>query len=366
MNSRERMLTVLNNGRPDRLPCQVHNWMEYYLNTYLNGMDVWEAYEKFDFDYAVYMSPDYIFNEKDLANWQIKHKDLGSNSSGYHEWEETIVTPAGELHKKCAKNEFTEWDSEHLVKNKKDFEIWEKYFPVPTNIDFTKMQQAKDKLGDKGIIRSYTYTAGQGSPWQSYCIIAGTEPAIYTAMDEPEYMTHALDVMSDKFCKAIEMWEGMPADLIETGGGAGSNTVISPRLAKKFCVPYDQKQNKLIHDAGLKVVYHLCGGLMHMLDLVVESGADGLETMTPASMGGDCNLKEASKKVGDKLFFVGGFDQNEGFEKGTPEKVRKQVFECFEATKDHAGYICSPSDHFFFGNPENLQAFVDACKECTY
>jgi uroporphyrinogen decarboxylase len=42
------------------------------------------------------------------------------------------------------------------------------------------------------------------------------------------------------------------------------------------------------------------------------------------------------------------------------------VLECFEATKDHAGYICCPSDHFFHGSPENLMAFSNACKECVY
>jgi hypothetical protein len=77
-------------------------------------------------------------------------------------------------------------------------------------------------------------------------------------------------------------------------------------------------------------------------------------------------LREASRRVGDKLFFIGGFDQNAGFENGTPEVARKLVFECFEATKDHAGYICSPSDHFFHGDPANLQAFADAAKECRY
>ena len=38
----------------------------------------------------------------------------------------------------------------------------------------------------------------------------------------------------------------------------------------------------------------------------------------------------------------------------------------FEATKDHAGYIISPSDHFFLGAPENIQAFADAAHECRY
>ena len=53
MTSRERLLTALNNGRPDHLPCQVHGWMDYYLRHYLGGMDWWQACERFGMDCAI-------------------------------------------------------------------------------------------------------------------------------------------------------------------------------------------------------------------------------------------------------------------------------------------------------------------------
>ena len=53
MTSRERMLTSLANERPDRLPCQVHSWMPYYLQNYLGQMDQWQAFERFGMDYAI-------------------------------------------------------------------------------------------------------------------------------------------------------------------------------------------------------------------------------------------------------------------------------------------------------------------------
>ena len=185
-------------------------------------------------------------------------------------------------------------------------------------------------------------------------------------MDEPETLHHILDAILAKTLKATRFWEGTRTDMVEVGGGAGSSTVISPEFYREFGLPYDTAQNRLFHEIGLKVVNHFCGGLMPMLELAVESGADGLETMTPPSMGGDCNLAEASKRVGDRLFFIGGFDQNAGFERGNPALVRRMVFDCFEATRDHAGYIIAPSDHFFFGDPANLKAFTDASKECVY
>ena len=366
MTSRERMLTALSNGRPDRLPCQVHGWMSYYLEHYLHGMDWYQANAKFDMDYAIYVSPDYKYSDADLARWRVERKDYPVDADGNHPWEETVHTPGGTLRKAGSYNRITGWETEHLIKNERDFELWNRYAPVPVGIDFSPVRRAREKLGDKGIVRSHPFSPGQGSPWQSFCLMHGTEPAILLAMDQPDLLHHILKGILAKTLKVTALWQGTPADVVETGGGAGSNTVISPAMFKEFCLPYDQAQCKAFHDVGVKVVYHLCGGLMHMLELVVQTGADGLETMTPPEMGGDCDLREASRRVGDKLFFIGGFDQNAGFETGTPQRARELVHQCFEATKDHAGYIIAPSDHFFHGDPANIQAFVDAAKECRY
>ena len=366
MTSRERMMIALGNGRPDRLPCQVHAWMDYYLRRYLGGADWYQAYERFAMDYAIYVSPDYTFSEKDRGHWQIQRTDLGLDKDGSHAWEQTIITPSGNLHHAGAWNEITGWETEVLVKNEHDFAIWDRHLPVPVSADFAEIRKARDKLGDRGIIRSHPFSAGQGSPWQSFCILVGTQEAIMMAMDTPDFVHHALKAILAKTLRVTEMWKGTPADMVETGGGAGSNTVISPTMFREFCLPYDKTQHQAFHAVGVKTVYHLCGGLMQMLEMVAESDADGLETMTPPSMGGDCDLAEASRRVGDRLFFIGGFDQNAGFENGTPQRARQFVHECFEATKDHAGYIIAPSDHFFHGNLENLQAFADAARECRY
>ncbi|MFQ3549031.1 MAG: uroporphyrinogen decarboxylase family protein [Armatimonadota bacterium] len=366
MTSRERMLIALNNQKPDRLPCQVHNWMSYYLDNYLGGINAFEAYEKFDMDMAIYAGPIHNFDEKDLANWQVEVVDLGTDSDGTRSWIENIKTPEGNLTVKMASNKFTQWIVEHMIKNKEDFELFKKYFPVPSSIDGTPVKNLKEQLGDRGIIRGIIWCYGQMGAWQSMCELIGTENAIMTAMDEPDWMNYALQSMVDNQLKTIEMMENeVPFDLVELGGGGGSNTVISPAMHEEFCLPYDKQHVDALHSIGIKTVYHLCGGVMKVLDLVVQNGTDGLETMTPPGMGGDCILEEASKQVGDKLFFIGGFDQNEGFERGNPQKIREMVFKLHAACPD-GGYICCPSDHFFFGETENIQAFVDACKECTY
>ena len=366
MTGRERYLTVLNNQKPDRMPCQVHSWMEYYLKNYLGGMDQYEAYDYFGMDPVIYVGPDYIYNDKDLSNWEVKHIQAPEDNRGNTHWVKTITTPGGVLTEKGSFNKFTPWETEFIIKNERDFEIWNKYFPIPERVDWTPVINAKKKIGERGIVRGGYYDFGQGSPWQSFvsCMF-GVEEGIMATFDSPEWMHHVMNSLLEKKLKVIDRGGKIELDLVETGGGAGSSTVISPKLQREFCLPYDKIQHEALHAAGAKIVYHLCGGLMPVLEIVAESGADGLETMTPVDMGGDCDLAEASKRVGDKLFFIGGFDQNAGFEKGTPAEVKKQVFKLFSACPD-GGFICSPSDHFFFGNTENIKAFVKASRECIY
>jgi uroporphyrinogen decarboxylase len=366
MNSRERLLKAISNEKPDRLPCQVHSWMTFYLDTYLDGMDQWQAYEKFGMDMVIYNAAEPVFDEGDLANWKVEAKDEGIDAQGVKRTSITITTPDGQLHHKQAQNEFTTFDTEHIIKSKEDFEIFNKYWPVPVSVDMTQVQKDKDRLGDRGIMRTFNiaHNFGQLSPWQNLCFMMGTEPAIMAAMDDSQWTHYVLESLLEKSLRVTKTVENPPTDMVELGGGAASNTVISPTMFEEFCLPYDKLQVQAMHDIGLKCVYHLCGGLMKMADLVVEMGPDALETMTPKTMGGDCDLALASEKWGDKLAFIGGFDQNAGFENGTPEDARRLVRECFEATKDHGGYIIAPSDHFFNGNPENIEAFVDEAKKC--
>ena len=365
MNGRERFLTALANEKPDHLPCQIHGWMAYYLRTYLDGVDQYEAYARFGMDPVIYVNPRYVLDPSDMPNWQVDHRNTGTGPNGERLWTQKITTPDGVLTSKGASNEFTQWTTEYLIKTEQDFDIWSKYVPLPIEIDWSPVLEAKRRIGDTGIVRCGAYGFGQGSPWQSFCTMHGTVNTIMAAIDKPEWLHHVLESILQKKLRKIEIGGKIELDLVETGGGAGSNTVISPKIHREFCLPYDQRQHAAMHEAGTKVVYHLCGGLMDLLEIVAENGADGLETMTPPSMGGDCDLAEATGRVGDRLFFIGGFDQNRGFEKGTPETAAEIMRE-LHAACPNGGYICCPSDHFFFGPPENIQAFVDTAGQCTY
>ena len=114
---------------------------------------------------------------------------------------------------------------------------------------------------------------------------------------------------------------GARFDLIETGGGAGSDTVISPDMHRTFCLPYDRQIHRALHDAGHICTYHTCGGMMHILDLVLENETDASETLTPPGVGGNITDPRQVRQVfSGKAAMIGGTDQFNIITDGTPRK----------------------------------------------
>jgi uroporphyrinogen-III decarboxylase len=184
--------------------------------------------------------------------------------------------------------------------------------------------------------------------------------------DKPDWVHELLRILLDKKLRYIESMKGAKFDLIETGGGSGSSTIISPKIFKEFCLPYDREMHDGLHEAGFKVTYHICGGNLGIEEHIIETGADVSETLAPVSVGGNQESWEFKEKVGDRIGLIGGLDQFNVLTTGSKETIREKVFELFEKVGKNGGYICSASDHFFETPANNLIAFANAAKDCPY
>jgi uroporphyrinogen-III decarboxylase len=160
--------------------------------------------------------------------------------------------------------------------------------------------------------------------------------------------------------------KGAAYDLNELGGGDASSTVISPRVFDEFVAPYDEPIIAAAHEAGQRIVYHTCGGMMPILERVAEMKPDAMETFTPRAMGGDTDLAEAKRRIGERVCMIGGFDQFHFFTGCTPEATRREVRRCFATAGEGGGYILSPSDHFFEADLRLIEAFADEARQCVY
>lgn len=93
---------------------------------------------------------------------------------------------------------------------------------------------------------------------------------LYRCVDKPDWVHELLRILLEKKLRFIESMRGAKFDLIETGGGAASSTVISPKLHREFCLPYDREMHDALPEAGFLITYHTCGGTSKIEDLIAR------------------------------------------------------------------------------------------------
>lgn len=385
MTSKERMLTALKNKIPDRLPVTSHHLMDYFLKTYMGGIPYPEFFDRFGMDAIRWLVPhrpdpatgDYFDPEQhDISflesrriasdNWRILSEEIPD--AKYTTRRYRFVTPKGELSMVLQSNEYTSWVAEYLIKEKSDIDLIGEFVTAP-NCDVERVNKEAEDFGERGLLRGHICCFdifGQPGTWQDAACIVGIERLILATYDDPRWVHELLKILQNRKKIFIRSLKGANYDLLELGGGDASSTVISPKIFDQFVAPYDVELIDLAHEAGQRIVYHTCGGMMPLLEQIAGMKPDAMETFTPAAMGGDTNLAEAKRRIGDQVCMIGGFDQYHFFKNCTPEETRKEVRRCFAEAGENGGYILCPSDHFFDAEPELIEAYADEAMRCVY
>ncbi len=385
MTPRQRFLKALELGRPDRLPVTTHHVMPYFLEKYLGGASVLDFFDRFGLDPVDWVDArmpdaaagDYLVTKAAGVGgreasylcsdrWRIRceAKRLGTNSTVRY----IIDTPKRTLSMTLQCDAHSDWVSERLIKQKLDVDLIAKYAPVPL-CNRELVNRRAEVLGDRGMIRGSIPgfdIYGQPGCWQDAAVLFGIEALIMQTYDDPAWVHALLTILRDRKSRYIRTLAGARFDLLELGGGDASSTVISPRIFDEFVAPYDALLIQEARAAGQRVVYHTCGGMMPILEGIAAMGPDAAETFTPPALGGDADLVEAKRRIGDRLCMIGGFDQYHFLTGCGPEDTRREVRRCFAAAGEGGGYILSPSDHFFDADLDLIHAYADEGRRCVY
>jgi uroporphyrinogen decarboxylase len=347
------MLRALAREKPDRLPATVHQWQKFHLDTFLGGVSDLEAFGMFGLDASIqyfqdmgqFWLTDADFTKFSTPEWRDEAEVLSADPDR-RICRHTITTPGGKLSYRTEGNRMTTWITEYLIKHDDDIRLIEKYMPVP-KLDPAPVSRAYDKVGDRGILRGFVW-------------------GDLRTFDQPDWVHELLEVLLEKKLRFIESMKGARFDLIETGGGAASSTLISPSLHKEYCLPYDRTMHDALHSIGFSVVYHTCGGTKGIEEHIIANGCDASETLAPTSIGGNQEPWEFKAKIGRRLALIGGLDQFNVLTEGSPEIIRDMVFRLFEKVGFDGGYILSCCDHFFETPPQNLRVYAEAARACVY
>ncbi len=385
MTSKKRFLKALDRNKPDRLPVTTHHVLPYFLNTYMNGVSCQDFFERFGLDpihWVVAHKPDpvrreYVDPEQGelgfleasricSESWKIRTVHLPDRE--YQAVRYEFITPEKTLSMVLKSDEHTTWVTERMIKAKSDIDIFAQYATLPI-CDVEGVNKEADSFGDRGMIRGLIPgfdVYGQAGCWQDAAVLYGIKELILETFDDPEWVHAFLRILMKRKKHFIQSMVGANFDLIEHGGGDGSSTVISPKIFEEFVAPYDAELTEMAHQAGQRVVYHTCGGMMPILEIIADMNPDAMETFTPSAMGGDVELSEAKRRIGHRVCMIGGFDQFHYLKDCTPEETRRAVRRCFDEAGEGGGFILAPSDHFFDAEEKLLEAYADEARKCRY
>ena len=225
---------------------------------------------------------------------------------------------------------------------------------IPVILEATRM--LREILKDEIFVK----TCIDSAPFSAAAAIMGPQNFMLNLMDEPEMCHTLLEICTESVIRY-----GLAAAEAGAHGlafGDSSSVLINRDMYQEFTLPYAKKAIKTLQkETGLPVFYHICGDTRHILDLMVQTGADCLEidSMVPMAL--------AKEIVNGRCALEGNVSTIEAFYEGTPEDVTRETNAILDLFGNRGGLILSSACEIPRLTPtENVRALTDAVLQYPY
>jgi Uroporphyrinogen decarboxylase (URO-D) len=185
-------------------------------------------------------------------------------------------TPLGNVVGRRHDNHFNEYP----VKTVFDIDIWTHIY---RNIRF---QPNQAWLNNHDCLQKTGFGLKCSPVQQLIQFDMGLENFYYFLMDAPEKMSELLDVMQERCMDRLRLGLSLfPNTSWVCWGENTSSTAISPSYYQQLTLPHIQAYAQLIHQNNARLIVHMCGLLSPLLDCFLETGMDGIHSVTPPPLG---------------------------------------------------------------------------------
>ena len=194
------------------------------------------------------------------------------------------------------------------------------------------------------------------SPFTQIMELFGYTNALIALVDDPVKCERILKNLARGAATwaLLQSTTGVDAILVSSAfAGAG---FISREHYKRFVLPFEKYIVEQVHNkTDLPIYVHTCGAIGDRIDLMVEAGYDGVDTMDPPPLG-NTDIAEVKKRFGNVLFLKGNLDPVNIMLNGTKEQVYREALRLIEVAGYNSGYILSTACSIPpKTNPENIK-----------
>ncbi len=196
----------------------------------------------------------------------------------------------------------------------------------------------------------------------SWSLRGAMEKLLMDYVLEPDFVHGLARVVTDMCLETVEMAMKKGADFFVLDGDLAYNPgpLMSPAHYREFIMPYHREIIARVHELGGKVIKHSDGNLTPLIPSLIEAGIDGVHPIQPQCM----DIGETKKKFGGSVCVLGNIDCAFLLVFDGPAEVRESVRRTIAAAAPGGGYILSSSNSIHPGvKPENYIAMVKAARE---
>jgi uroporphyrinogen decarboxylase len=219
------------------------------------------------------------------------------------------------------------------------------------------------RLKDAG----YPVNAGIGWIFQTVWTLRTREKLFIDFYDNPDFVRALFRRVTDiRVAQALRFAEA-GVDMISMNDDIGiqQSMIMSPTMWRQWLKPYMAEVIAAVHRVNpeIRFRYHSDGLLTPVIPDLIEIGVASLITVQPESM----DVYEIKRRFGDQICLEGTFGLQGAFMRGTPDEVRHMVRAQCDGLMPGGGWMASPGNGVTPDVPwENLAAFFDALETYSH
>ncbi|GAW91065.1 MtaA/CmuA family methyltransferase [Calderihabitans maritimus] len=209
----------------------------------------------------------------------------------------------------------------------------------------------KEELGEKVIV-----IGGIIGPFSIAASLVGITDMIKAAWKKPESVRQYIEIGERAGTTLAKAMIEAGADIIVVEDMMASLDIVSPKIYRELCFPYEKKQ---VEQLNVPVIIHICGKLDKIIVDVAKTGCAAI-SVEPV-----VNVEEALEKFkaeGLSAPLIGAVHPVESLFLGNPEKVKQETLDYIKkgVSMISPGCAVPPGTKI-----ENLKAMVEAVNEAA-
>lgn len=347
MTKRERILSVLNRRKPDRLPwCADLSYWMYGLERdgkleprYQGEKGIFQMHR--DIGAGFYLQGFFPFTEKH-DGVEIKREKAGNTNTTRY------ITPKGTLTEiqEYLPTAYAWAPKEHMVKDVSDFPALAYLFEhTYYEADYDRISRYQEEAGDNGVTLCYT----PKSPFMDLVALRmGITAVTFAIMDDEDAFSALLETMAKKHMEAGALTLASPCECIMVPENLSSE-VVGKAYFNKYMKAYHKEITGLIRQAGKFSFIHQDGTLKGLVKEISEAGFDVVEACTPAPVG-DITIEEIAELVHPDTILWGGIPGGYFTDLVSDEEFDRHVIHVLEVLRKRPNSALGVADQVIPGS----------------